>query len=188
MNIHLPSQLRWVTSLGGPLLLLPASVLKYWTGYQPTNHPAADCISPRWKGDPDGPVTDYDRACSVEGYLGLIDVGDAEGLVLGDEPNSTTWVSADGGGLLVRWVYAEDEDGVLRSLHELCDADFGKAELSLPVPTSPLLLFDSASPAGQELVEEALAIQMATGIYDVITADYRPNTQTQLIIHRLRHQ
>ena len=158
MNIHLPPQARWVTSLGGPLLLLPESAVTAWTGIEPSQSPRTKGITFRWRGDPNGPVTDYDRACSVEGYIGLIDVGDAKGVVLGGEPNSTTWVPIDGGGLLVRWVYADDEGSLLRSLVGLSEGSFERAELTLPVLAGPLLLFDSASSGGNQTPEEALVI------------------------------
>ncbi|MET9658555.1 Imm21 family immunity protein [Streptomyces sp. NPDC006510] len=41
----------WVTSMGGPLILIPESVCQYWTAC-PRNHPADE--------------GDYGRACSIE--------------------------------------------------------------------------------------------------------------------------
>ena len=41
--------------------------------------------------DPNDPATDYDRACDVNYYLGLIEIGAGKGLVLGGEPLSTAW-------------------------------------------------------------------------------------------------
>jgi len=80
----------------------------------------------RWMG-PGTPATDYDRACDVEGYLGLLDIGAGHGLVLGDDPNATAWQayanSGDGeevvGGILIRWVYANSEADVMAAIDNL---------------------------------------------------------------------
>lgn len=67
----------WVTSAGGPLILIPESACHHWGG------------APRTYPDDEG---DYGRACEVDGYVGLIDVGAAQALVLGDMPARTTFL------------------------------------------------------------------------------------------------
>lgn len=52
----------WVESLGGPLIVVPVSVLAKWGG-----------CSENWGEEP-GILEDYDRACAVEGWAGLLDV------------------------------------------------------------------------------------------------------------------
>ena len=86
--------LKWLESTGGPLLLIEKVFLPYWDGYAPT----------------ETGVTDYERACKVGDYLGRIEVGPGYGVVLGEEPFSTTWWQPDENrnGLLVRWVYANN--------------------------------------------------------------------------------
>ena len=86
----------WVSSNGGPLLCLPVAHLAKWQGTE-----AAAAQDP---SDADAPTSDYERACAVADYTGVIPVGSGEGLVLGDEPNDTTWVALARGGILVRWV------------------------------------------------------------------------------------
>ncbi|WP_150242300.1 Imm21 family immunity protein [Nocardiopsis quinghaiensis] len=54
----------WVSSFGGPLLLVPSSALAAWGG----------CTDEGMIfGDPDTP-DDYDRACAVDGLTGVVPV------------------------------------------------------------------------------------------------------------------
>jgi hypothetical protein len=84
----------WVESAGGPLLAAPESELAHWGG----------------STDDDGPVEswgDYGRACSVQGYVGLVGIGGQQALVLGDEPASTTYLADE--RLFLRRAAADSE-------------------------------------------------------------------------------
>src|SRR5689334_17973405 len=93
--------MQWVESAGGPLIVVPLELAQSWRGIEAV---------------PGDPVTDYDRACDVDDYLGVLEVGPGRGLVLGDEPMRTAFVPSADGGILVRWGYAPSEDAVLRVL------------------------------------------------------------------------
>jgi hypothetical protein len=83
--------LKWIESTGGPLLLLERALLPYWHGSF-GNTTAA---------------TDYDRACEIADYVGAIEVGSGIGVVLGEEPFSTTWWRSSEelrNSCIVRWV------------------------------------------------------------------------------------
>ncbi|WP_436776916.1 Imm21 family immunity protein [Yinghuangia sp. YIM S09857] len=75
--------LRWVESMGGPLVVVPVSALEHWAG-----------CSESWGED--GVHDDYDRACDIEGYAGVLGVGagGAQALVLGDNPATSCFVPA----------------------------------------------------------------------------------------------
>ena len=94
---------KWIQSNGGPLLLLPAELLRQWGGTA---------------------TADYERACTVQDEIAVLDVGNGVGLVLGDEPHQTAWAPADDGGLLVRWVYADDEADVWAAVDTIRESDF----------------------------------------------------------------
>ena len=134
---------NWIDSNGGPLLLLPLDLLGNWGGIEP---PKRRVVKAEFRWNPDGPATDYDRACDVKGYLGNIDVGAGHALVLGDEPMPTTFLPAPTGGVLVRWVHAETEKELLTAIQAL--ESFPNAEDTgfLQWPEGPLVLFDSACP------------------------------------------
>ncbi|CAM5731079.1 hypothetical protein SALBM217S_01780 [Streptomyces griseoloalbus] len=70
-----PGTVGRVESGGGPLVAVPETVLPFWT--------AAGRVR-----------LDYDRACEVDGLVGLLPVGDAAALVLGDEPAATAYLRA----------------------------------------------------------------------------------------------
>ena len=171
------SPIRWIGSGGGPLLLLPASLLPEWGGSNPSPHGR------------DVQTTDYDRSCGTRDYLGLITVGQGMGLVLGGEPFATTWwlVRGDKGGLIVRREYGEDDleeriDEVLMAVPD----DFGeKLWLRLSIPSSPLFLFDSAYPGGDVGTRTTYReVQLAPGLYTLTSGFYRPDDSTSLLLHR----
>lgn len=91
----------WVETLGGPLIAIPESVCHHWGGGV--------------QGDFDD-WGDYGRACAVSGYLGLIDVGPAKALVLGDAPAPTTFLPEL--GIFLRWVAADSTADILRAAAE----------------------------------------------------------------------
>ncbi len=83
--------LLWMESGGGPLLLVPGEYLPFWGGIDPPTDGRQIVAHFRYGGD-DAPATDYDRACDVDDYLGVIEVGSGCGVVLGDEPLPTAIV------------------------------------------------------------------------------------------------
>lgn len=68
---HTHTDLAWVRSMGGPLIVIPVSELAQWGGCT-----EGGIIV----GGTDVP-DDYDRACEVENWAGVIDIGtEASGL------------------------------------------------------------------------------------------------------------
>lgn len=67
--------------MGGPLIVVPVSALEHWAG-----------CSESWGEE--GVHDDYDRACDVEGYAGVLNVGTggAQALVLADNPATSCFV------------------------------------------------------------------------------------------------
>jgi hypothetical protein len=169
--------MRWVVSAGGPLVVIPRELARSWRGIE------------RRPGDA---VTDYDRACAVDDYLGVLEVGPGHGLVLGDEPMQTAFIPSAEGGVLVRWGCAASEDAVLRAVGAVEESSWSPTVHRLPVGTDGAIMFDSAYPGGdvpaalrQGEHPAALAVPLAAGSYRVETADYRPDDETCLILHRL---
>jgi len=171
---------EWISSEGGPLLILPRSLVPAWGGID-----APDDVVPAFESGTF--VTDYDRACAVDDYLGLISVANGRGLVLGDEPMLTTWLPdaayPDTAGILVRWVYAETFDSVYRHLQFLSPDLWSPSGLSFDVPDNLLCLFDAALSA-DEVDNRYLPIHLVPHVYDLWTAIYQPDQHTSLILHR----
>ena len=165
---NIDQQLNWIDSGGGPLILLEQTALKDWQGSSLEQEP-----------------DDYDRACAVKDYIGLIKVGDREAIVLGDEPMTTAWFPSANqpGGIIVCWGCADSEADVIQALSAIPEEVWSDTGLSFQVGKTPLVLFDSAYPG--ENMEESLRINLEEGQYAISTAEYEPNEETSLILHRL---
>ncbi|MDI1466105.1 Imm21 family immunity protein [Catellatospora sp. KI3] len=164
--------LTWITSAGGPLLVAPQSALASWAGVIDTDRPVET-----WG--------DYGRACAVDGYTGLIAIGDQEGLVLGDEPAMTTYLAED--RLFVRWAAAYDEDELVVAAGRLVQEDVNwdvSEELVWDVE-GPVVLFDSAEPGADPEPGNHLVIDLEPGQYRV-RATYRAEGHNQMILVQLQ--
>ncbi|MEU7042458.1 Imm21 family immunity protein [Streptomyces varsoviensis] len=107
---HLRSDLAWVRSMGGPLIVIPASAVDQWGGC------TEDGIIVGGTEVPD----DYDRACGVGGWAGTVVVGgEASGLVLADEPATTCYLSDQ--HVFVRWLAADSDVELLDAARAVLD-------------------------------------------------------------------
>jgi len=167
----------WVSSNGGPLLLLPVAHLSEWQGIR-----SALATNAGGAGDAS---SDYERACAVADYTAVIPVGRGYGLVLGDEPNDTTWVLLERGGILARWVYAEGAEQAETALASITPDLAWDFAGSFQVTDSPVELFDSAE-SGSQALGERLRIDLAAGTYEIARADYKPDAETWFQLVRLR--
>lgn len=184
----------WMQSTGGPLLLVLGEHLLAWGGIEPPADGRHIEAKFRW-GGPDEPATDYDRACDVAGYLGLLDIGAGQGLVLGDEPLGTAWRASaasgggngtgDMGGTLIRWVYADSEADVIDAVERVPETAWVDDGLVLSVGREPLYLLDAACDASVLEGGDYLVIHLPVGDYAIATAEYEPDSHTCLLLHRL---
>ena len=167
-----PDSLYWATSAGGPLILLEQNLLS------------------SWHGNAGKTPTDYDRACAVKDYIDVINAGSGKAIVLGEEPAATSWwpYPEASGGLFVRWVWADDDDRVVKAIKVFSEELWQPANLNIEVVAGPLVLFDSVcSGSDPDCLRTGCKIQLDlhSGVYSVSTANYRPNDDTWLIMHRL---
>lgn len=164
------NNLNWMESGGGPLLLAATPLLAHWSGTAPSERTAGE--------------TDYQRACAVGNEIDTIDLGDAQAVVLGDEPNRTVMFLRASDLLLVRWRWANSEEELLAALRDALDQlSFISAGTFLTVPGEHLL-FDSAF-SGTEVAESSSVILEASD-YAIDTATFEPSSSTSALIHRLR--
>ena len=90
--------IEWVGTGGGPLILIrPRSPIT--GGETRRSGPPTGDLSLIWETVLKN--SDYGRACNVDGYLGVLEVGPGACLALGDEPMQTTMLPTDDGGLIV---------------------------------------------------------------------------------------
>jgi hypothetical protein len=139
--------------------------------------------------------SDYDRACGIDGYLGTLDLGPGRALVLGDEPMQTAFIPRPTGGVLVRWMYAENEDSIRRAVEVVPESLWEATPHRMGIGPEGILVFDSAypgdalpTPSGDGAITNSIHIEIPAGTYRVDTADYEPDDSTRLILHRLRRE
>ncbi len=149
--------LPWVATLGGPLLIIPATLAAAWRGTDPPLDPArARACAPGWSL-PEAP-SDYDRAgldlddVHVEEYesCGSLAVGDGRALVL-DGETSTTGVGGPDGAVLLRGVAVAtvaDAHALIAQLD--AEAAWRPTALRLDVGAGGLLAFDAAFPGAAD--------------------------------------
>ena len=181
--------IKWVSTGGGPLIVIPVEIAAYWRGCEGIGAAEGDLFSIR---ETMRKSTDYGRACGVDDYLGVLPVGPGECLVLGDEPLQTAFLPITDGWLIVRWVHAECEEDVVRAVQSIPEDVWAATPHRLQVDSGGLLLSDSAFP-GDDLPSTSvegpfpwLRVPVPEGTYEIDTADYEPDEHTRLILHRLR--
>lgn len=167
------AELTWITSAGGPLILLEEHLLSHWHGIK---------------------TDDYDRACGIDDYLGLLDVGPGRALVLGEEPMPTAWQPLSGPaegmpaeGMFVRWQWADDDESVVEAIADLSKAPWEPTGIVFDVTDGSLLLFDATCPGKDPDCNSTgckLNIVLKEKQYLLETAHYTPDENTALILHR----
>jgi len=131
----------WVTSMGGPLLVVPVSALTSWGGCT-----AAGAII----GGMETP-DDYDRACAVHDLAGAIAVGDqgAQALVLADEPATSCYLPQH--RAFLRWHAAgSGAELTATAIRVLADPATAWQDYGTWTTDGPAVLMDSAN-AGTDL-------------------------------------
>lgn len=168
--IDVDRELQWISTLGGPLILMGRTSVDSWSGDQIPDHFGA---------------SDYDRAAEIPGYAGILDVVGRNALVL-PMPDQTTCLDVSHGSyLLVRWIGANDEAGVLDALSRLdLDQEWGDPQLRLVVEANEVTLFDSVF-AGNE-IDECLNFRVEPGSYQVFIREYRPSPDIDLLLILLK--
>lgn len=95
----------------------------------------------------------------------------------------TTWYSPEPNtGLIVRWIYAENEASVIVSLTNWKNVKWEKTEIKAHFRDGKLVLFDAAC---EEIdLPNKIEIEIPAGDYQIETCHYKPNTETYLLLHR----
>jgi hypothetical protein len=158
-------------------------LLGAWDGTEPAEPHRS--VQTTFRGNGDGPATDYDRACEVNEWLGVLAVASGEGLVLGGEPLPTAWlpVAHGTGGLLVRWQYAESDSAAARWLSAVPPELPWRWSVRFAFDAGPLMLFDAAE-AGLDPLGSRLELPLTIGRYDIHTVQWQPDSVTSLLLHR----
>lgn len=148
---------------------------------------AERALALRWEGVGGNPLgRDYDVACAVDDYVGVVRRHDGDFLVLADEPLQSTLLPSWGQWLVVRWWSCASIDvaeaalaAVPRTLSSLsAGVDFVQAKPGA-------VLFDSAC-AGIDVVAQAHTVPLPAGRYRVTTERYASQAPPfNFVVHRL---
>jgi hypothetical protein len=131
----------WVTSMGGPLVVVPVTALTGWGGGTQTGMIVGGTDTP----------DDYDRACAVDGLARAVAVGEegAQALVLADEPANTCYLPER--QVFLRWLAADSEAGLLAAADRvLADPSIVWDDCGIWKADGPAVLMDSVN-AGADL-------------------------------------
>ncbi len=172
----------WITCDGGPLIVMENRLLPMWEGSDAPSKGRIVEAESRWGLDV---ATDYDRACDINDWAGVIQVGDGSGLVISIETHATTWLPAldDNGGTLIEWGFAESEMDVLKEVETWVGSDDISGG-NFEVKSNPLVLF-AAAENGLEPLYERLEFDLRRGKYSVLSQELRSGN-TYVICHRLK--
>lgn len=151
----------WISTTGGPLVVLPKAGRSEWRG-------ASDAGS------------DYELACSVDEYAGIVHWGNRDLLVLGDEPLQTAVRVGEGRVTLIRWMFSPDEKSILECL-EPDTWEEPIETLRWVVSDTEHVLCDSAVPG--KLMEEGIEIRLDARPHKVLTYLVRPVKDVGAVIH-----
>jgi Immunity protein 21 len=160
----------WIYSAGGPLICAAYPVGLMWSGTHPNS-------------TGEGP-SDYDRACGVMDYVGIVPCASSQVLVLGDEPLQSAFVREPAGLAIVRWVACASASAAELALAAI-PAALPQIEepKSIIIEADRLVLFDSACSLAD--VPQLLEAQVTPGLYEVSTQRYSSPGVFEFLIHRL---
>jgi hypothetical protein len=128
---------------------------------------------------------DYGRACSVEGYIGLVTIGSQQALVLGDEPARTTYLPAE--RVFLRWSAADSEEELVAAAQQALQGHIAwdpDEDLVWEIQ-EPVILFDSAWPGAEIELDNQLCIALDPGRYRV-RATYIKDPDNRMILVQLQ--
>lgn len=139
-------------------------------------------LRPRWRGTL-GVPSDYELACGVEDYVGVIEKDGSQVLVLGDEPLQTAVASVNGRPCLVRWVYAPSTDAAESSVAAMASVHLGTPveSVAIRIASSPLVLMDAGAPG--EHPGDTLELELDPGPYRVQVHELVPARDTRFLVH-----
>lgn len=160
--------MRWISSAGGPLVLLPLDSVVDWQG----------------NANGGGAPSDYDIACAAEGYTSALTLRNMSVLVLNDEPLQTTFLRDATGAFFVRWVYAPGQPEVDAAL-AVMRGQLGPAveAVDFHADAPNLVLMDAAEQGASPSLGNRLSLHLEAGSYKVSTHIYKPSSEVALLIH-----
>ena len=125
-----------------------------------------------------GEHSDYERACAVSGYIGIISSGNAKVGVLGDEPMQSTLFFDGNIYNIVRWVYCKSNNSAENALSRMpVENEKIAGDVFIDLSADEFIIFDSVLSFDE--------INLPKGKYKISTENYKKSGEYSFIIHRL---
>ncbi|GKS85426.1 hypothetical protein AVMA1855_14760 [Acidovorax sp. SUPP1855] len=161
---------KWVNTNGGPLVGASENVISNWKGVDGSSSDAAE--------------SDYDRACSVIDFLGVVDCGGFPVIVFGDEPLQSAFVHCND-NLVVRWVSCKSYEIANKVLLEVpVQLPQLQEKLSYSQRDNVFKFFDSVFDGAED--REGGEFDLSQGDYILTTELYKEDDQYEFIVHRFK--
>ncbi|MFC4606634.1 Imm21 family immunity protein [Streptomyces maoxianensis] len=157
--------LTWVESEGGPMIVVEESLRNRWGGY--TN-------------------SDYENACEVEGYAGLVTFGEPSAsvpaLAINDIPAPTAFLKEF--RAIVQWISSSSDARFVEVVREGIEFVDPWVDGPLVQVKGPLAVFDAALPGTEARADELLLVEIEPAVYRLRTADIESDTGTCARVHK----
>lgn len=162
--------MTWIDTAGGPLIGAAYPVGLNWNGTQASS-----------TGDT---RSDYDRACEIMDYVGVIPCASSRVLVFGDEPLQTTVLSLNEDIAVVRWVSCVSEGDAQAALAAI-PTTLPQLEppKSILIEAQRLVFFDSAY--SLDVAPRLLEVALSPGLYEVSTEKFASPGVFEFLVHRM---
>ncbi|OGB30721.1 MAG: hypothetical protein A3F78_04270 [Burkholderiales bacterium RIFCSPLOWO2_12_FULL_61_40] len=172
--------MSWIKSAGGPLICVEKDLAPFWLGI----------LGSSVKDGPTTPLfNDYDRACAVSDYVGMVELPRKYALILGDMPLETTvWRPSSESPLIVRVFYMDpgvDLPQLLAAHGNLSFADPIES-IDCEIESGHMVIFDSAVPGLHE--HASLSFEIPPGNYQILTKVFEPDSRTSVLIHKFERK
>ncbi|MGW0777609.1 Imm21 family immunity protein [Streptomyces sp. NPDC002835] len=157
--------LKWVESEGGPMIVVEEFLRRLWGGY--TN-------------------SDYENACEVEGYAGLVALAESSALgsavAINDIPAPTAFMEEF--RVLVQWISSSSDARLVEVVRGGIESVETWADGPVVQVNGPLAVFDAALPGTEARADELLLVEIEPAVYRLRTADIESDTGTCARVHK----
>ncbi|MEC5218531.1 hypothetical protein RCH09_003503 [Actimicrobium sp. GrIS 1.19] len=166
---------HWINSNGGPYILANNHAASRW---QATKGISSD--------NDNGYANDYQRACAINGYAGVIQSDSGSILSIDDLPRDlAVYLNTDTEAVLVKLVGAESDKKIWAALDAEIEFPFKELDFEFEITESELVIFDS-SELFSDVGQNKLFLKLSRGVYSVEVLNYEPHDQLMLQLFRLR--
>ena len=175
--------INWIDTTGGPTVLIPKPYLSNWKGtFDSSGNIPDDFLDPA--------KTHYGKACETNEDIEIIEFNGFNAIVFGDEPLLTTAISNVSSEIIfIRWVCGNSLESAEEILNEInYNSVNWKRRESFINTFEHYILFDSSENGIDVNRKTGIDIRFVEGKYEINSATFNPNSETQLLLYRFQKQ